>query len=88
MSPVIFNMSKLSQITGDNYCIHNRLTFETHAGSDFVKTHQRLYFYQKLCGFSKDCTFMKRFYPSFIESFLTFNSDCGFGLLTCENKNK
>lgn len=55
----------------------------------FVERLNRVYiFYRKLRGFSEDCTFMKMFYPCFIESFLTFNFVFWFGLWTCENKNK
>ena len=88
-NPLTINNDNVEQVQSYKYLgitIDDRLSFTEHAKLTKSKAHQRLFFLRKLNKFNVDNTILQLFYNSVIQSILSFNIICFYGLLSCESK--
>ena len=88
---ITINGEDIEQVHSYKYLgttIDDKLTFSDHVKLSKSKAHQRLFFLRKLKKFHVDTTIMQFFYHSVIQSILTFNIICFYGLLSNESKKE
>ena len=90
-APSVINNEEVEQVHKYEYLgtlIDDKLTFSEQVDATRVKAHRRLFFLRKLKTFNVDNTILKRFFQSVIQSVLTFNIICFYGLLTNKSRSK
>ena len=68
--------------------VDDQLNWNRNTETIYSKANQRLYFLRKLKKFHVDRSILRLFYQSLIQSVLTFNLICTYGLLSQQSKKK
>ena len=89
--PLTINDCNVERVNEYKYLgtiVDDQLNWNRNTEKTFRKANQRLYFLRKLKKFQVDRTILCLFYQTLIQSILTFNLLCIYGLLSQQNRKK